>query len=113
MYEFEINNRQQFAYPPFSRIIEITLKHKVKEVVDEVANKLGLALKRDLNNFVVGPAAPVVARVRNQYLMELLIQELQQILFMLKTPRLSLQKVITVSFMIVIMKKITHTTLLT
>ena len=43
-------------------------------MVEEVAHKLGLALKRDLNNFVVGPAAPVVARVRNQYLMELLIK---------------------------------------
>jgi primosomal protein N' (replication factor Y) len=74
MYDFEINNRQQFFYPPFSRIIEITLKHKVKEVVDEVAHKLGAALQKDFNNFVVGPAAPVVARVRNQYLMELLIK---------------------------------------
>ena len=74
LYEFEINNRRQFFYPPFSRIIEITLKHKVKEVVDEVAHKLGAALQKDLKNFVVGPAAPVVARVRNQYLMELLIK---------------------------------------
>jgi primosomal protein N' (replication factor Y) (superfamily II helicase) len=74
MYEFELENRRQFFYPPFSRIIQITLKHKVKEVVDEMAQKLGIALQRDLNNFVVGPAAPVVARVRNQYLMELLIK---------------------------------------
>ena len=74
MYEFEINNRQQFFYPPFSRIIEITLKHKSKEAVDEAADQLGIALKKDLNNFVVGPAAPVVARVRNYYLMELLIK---------------------------------------
>ena len=74
MYAFEITNRQQFFYPPFSRIIEITLKHKNKEVVDDAANKLALALQKDLNNFVVGPAAPVVARVRNQYLMELLIK---------------------------------------
>lgn len=74
LYDFEIINRQQFFYPPFSRIIEITLKHKVKEVVDEAAYKLGAALQKDLNNFVVGPAAPVVARVRNYYLMELLIK---------------------------------------
>lgn len=74
MYDFEIANRQQFFYPPFSRIIEITLKHKVKEMVEAAANKLALALQKDLNNFVVGPAAPVVARVRNQYLMELLIK---------------------------------------
>ena len=74
MYDFEITNRQQFFYPPFSRIIEITLKHKLKEVVDEAARKLAQALQKDLKDFVIGPAAPVVARVRNQYLMELLIK---------------------------------------
>ena len=82
MYTFEITNRQQFFYPPFSRIIEITLKHKLKEVVEEAADKLATALRKNLNNFVIGPAAPVVARVRNQYLMELLIKlplEMKQI----------------------------------
>ena len=74
LYTFEITNRQQFFYPPFSRVIEITLKHKVKETVDAAANKLTAALQKNLNNFVVGPAPPVVARVRNQYLMELLIK---------------------------------------
>jgi len=74
MYAFEIGNRQQFFYPPFSRTIEITLKHKIKEVVEEAAHKLGMGLKKEMNDFVIGPAAPVVARVRNQYLMELLIK---------------------------------------
>jgi len=74
MYAFELENRRQFFYPPFSRIIHIVLKHKQKEVVDEAATKLGNALHKDLSNFVVGPAAPVVNRIRNQYLMELLIK---------------------------------------
>lgn len=74
MYEFELHNRHSFFYPPYSRIIQITLKHRIKDVVDELAEKLGTALKKDLNNFVMGPAAPVVARVRNQYLVELLIK---------------------------------------
>jgi primosomal protein N' (replication factor Y) (superfamily II helicase) len=74
MYAFELENRRQFFYPPFSRIIQITLKHKVKEIVDEVAQKLGAALQRDLNNYLVGPAAPIVSRIRNQYLMELLVK---------------------------------------
>ena len=74
MYAFELENRRQFFYPPFSRIIKITLKHKQKDVVDDIAEKLGAALQKDLNNFVVGPAAPVVNRIRNQYLMELLIK---------------------------------------
>ena len=74
MYAFELENRKEFFYPPFSRIIKITLKHKSKDTVDDIAEKLGQALMRDLNNFVIGPAAPVVGRIRNQYLMELFIK---------------------------------------
>ncbi|CAN5694423.1 primosomal protein N' [soil metagenome] len=74
MYDFEIINRQQFFYPPYSRTIQVTLKHKIKEVVDEAAERLGTALKHDMPGFVMGPAAPVVSRVRNQYRMELLIK---------------------------------------
>ena len=74
MYAFEIENRKQFFYPPFSRIIKITLKHTIKEVVDDIAGKLGSALERDLPKLVIGPAAPVVGRIRNQYLMELMIK---------------------------------------
>lgn len=74
MYEFEIVNRKEFFYPPFSRVVKITVKHKLKEVVDEMAQQLANALQQSLRHFVVGPAAPVVGRVRNQYLMELLIK---------------------------------------
>lgn len=74
MYSFELANRQHFFYPPYSRVIQITLKHRVKEVVDEAAHKLGIALQKDLNNYIVGPAAPAVNRIRNQYLMEFLIK---------------------------------------
>ncbi|MEJ7821758.1 MAG: primosomal protein N' [Chitinophagaceae bacterium] len=73
-YEFEIDNRQRFFYPPFSRVIKIILKHKLKEVVNEAADTLGDALKKNMNDFVVGPAAPVVNRIRSLYLMELLIK---------------------------------------
>ncbi len=74
MYELELENRKQFFYPPFSRTIQVTLKHKTKEVVDEAAYQLSVALQKQMGNLVVGPAAPVVNRIRNQYLMELLIK---------------------------------------
>lgn len=73
-YEMEIENRKQFFYPPFSRIVLLTLKHKDKNIVTAAAEKLAHLLKQDLKEFVVGPAAPVVNRIRNQYLMELLIK---------------------------------------
>jgi primosomal protein N' (replication factor Y) len=73
-YEFEIVNRQEFFYPPFSRLVKMTLKHKDKTVVTDAANKLALLLRQDLKEYVVGPAPPVIGRIRNLYLMELMIK---------------------------------------
>ncbi len=72
-YDYEMAMRQQFFYPPFSRLIRITLKHAMKEVVTEAAEILGTILEKDFKN-IVGPAAPVINRVRNMYLMEILIK---------------------------------------
>ena len=72
-YEHEIMMRKQFFYPPFSRLIRITLKHKLKEIVFEAADSLANFLQKDFE-YLAGPAAPVVNRVRNLYLMEILIK---------------------------------------
>ena len=73
-YDFEIANRKSFFYPPYSRVIRITLKHKIQEIVTEAADRLGDAMKKDLKDFIIGPAAPVINRIRNMYLMELLVK---------------------------------------
>lgn len=73
-YEYELGNRKMFFYPPFSRLIKILLKHKLKEVVTEASDALSFGLKRDMGDHVIGPAAPVVNRVRGLYLMEILIK---------------------------------------
>ncbi len=73
-YDFEIAGRQHFFYPPFSRIVLITLRHKDKAVVAAGADQLAAYLRQDLKDYVVGPAAPVVARLRNQYHMEVMLK---------------------------------------
>ena len=73
-FDYEIENRKAFFYPPFSRIILITLKHKVKDTVDAAAHKLAALMRQDLKEYVVGPATPVVGRLRNEYLAEILIK---------------------------------------
>jgi len=73
-YAYEIESRKQFFYPPFSRIVLLTLKHKDKSVVESAADKLAALLRQDLGDYIVGPAAPMVSRIRNQYLMEILIK---------------------------------------
>ena len=73
-YLYEIEGRRQFAYPPFSRCILLTFKHPVKDVADAAANSIAASLKTEFGSYLVGPAEPIVNRVRNQFLMELLIK---------------------------------------
>jgi len=73
-FQHEIVARQQFFYPPYSRIILVTFRHKTKEVVDSAAHLFAGGLKQGLGAYLVGPAEPVVARIRNQFLMELLLK---------------------------------------
>ncbi|MFN8290989.1 MAG: primosomal protein N' [Chitinophagaceae bacterium] len=70
----ELENRKQFHYPPFTRIIHLTFRHKFKEVVERAAYHYTGALKNKYGEYLVGPAEPVVGRIRNQYLMELLVK---------------------------------------
>lgn len=73
-YQREIEGRKLFFYPPFSRIILITFKHKIKEVCAAAAEAMAMALRPGYEKYLIGPAEPVVNRVRNQFLMELLIK---------------------------------------
>lgn len=74
LYDFEIENRKHFFYPPFSRLIHLTFKHKLSNIAEEAANLMMQGLKANYANYITGPAEPVVNRIRNQYLWELLIK---------------------------------------
>ncbi|HET9055958.1 MAG TPA: primosomal protein N' [Chitinophagaceae bacterium] len=74
LYQYEIDGRQRFFYPPFSRIVLLTFRHKFKEVAAAAAQHFADAMKKQFGKFLMGPAEPVVNRIRNQYLMELLIK---------------------------------------
>jgi len=74
LYTEEIEKRKQFFYPPFSRLIHVTFKHKIKEVVEKAAHFFADGLKAKYGQYLVGPAEPVINRIRNQHLMELLIK---------------------------------------
>jgi primosomal protein N' (replication factor Y) len=70
----ELAKRQQFAYPPYTRMIELKFKHKLPETVAAAARQFADWMKPSFGSYLIGPAAPVVNRVRNQYIMELLIK---------------------------------------
>jgi primosomal protein N' (replication factor Y) len=73
-FDKELVNRKQFFYPPFSRLIHLTFKHKMKEVVERASYHYANTLKNKYANYIIGPAEPVVGRIRNQFLSELLLK---------------------------------------
>ncbi len=70
----EIEARKGFFYPPFSRLILLTFKHKSKEVTDAAAAYFAELMRKLYGQYLVGPAEPIVNRIRNQYLVELLVK---------------------------------------
>jgi len=70
----ELEARKRFFYPPYSRTILITFKHKMKDVVESAAQLFAIGLKNDFGKYLIGPGVPPVGRVRNQYLMEILLK---------------------------------------
>ncbi|MFZ1824414.1 MAG: primosomal protein N', partial [Chitinophagales bacterium] len=73
-YEKELDERRQFNYPPFTRLIRITIRHKEKELTYAAMEFLANNLRQKLGKRVLGPAIPPVGRIRNRYLIELLIK---------------------------------------
>jgi len=73
-YVFEIEGRKQFLYPPFSRIIHISFRHKSREIVNEAAAFFAGNMKEQFGSYMVGPAEPVINRIRNQFIMELMFK---------------------------------------
>lgn len=70
----ELDKRKQFFYPPFSRLIHITFRHKIQDLVGRAASQFAASIRAKYGNYVTGPAEPVIKRIRNQYLMELLLK---------------------------------------
>lgn len=74
MFEEQLQERLKFNYPPYYRLIKITLKHKDYTKVDLGINWLFKALQSVFGAHVLGPTAPSVSRIRNQYIKNLVVK---------------------------------------
>lgn len=74
MYETQYAQRLQYHYPPFVRIIEITLKHKDINTVKNAAIELNNRMRSVFGSRVLGPVEPAVSRIQNLYLRQVLLK---------------------------------------
>lgn len=73
-YAREINAREEFNYPPFARLIRITVRNEDKLKSSASAEHLAQQLRRRLQHRVLGPEEPGINRIRNLFLTDILIK---------------------------------------
>lgn len=73
-YESEIIERKNYFYPPFYKLIELTLKHKDENILNAGATELAQMLRGVFKERVLGPEFPVVKRIHQYYLKTITIK---------------------------------------
>jgi primosomal protein N' (replication factor Y) len=78
MYKDQLEERYNYKYPPFYRLIRITLKCRDYSKTNEGADWLAAGMKNVFKENVLGPEFPPVARIRNEYHKNILLKIPQQ-----------------------------------
>lgn len=74
-FQWEIMEREHFHYPPFTRLINITFKHRDKTISFQAANFYFHEIRKQLGNQrIIGPVEPLISKIRNLYLHEITLK---------------------------------------
>lgn len=74
LYLTEIEERKNFKYPPFYRIIQMDIKHKDAERLFHQAEYLANELRKHFGDRVIGPEFPLISRIRNFYIKSIMLK---------------------------------------
>ena len=74
MHKEQLDERWQYHYPPFFRLIKITLRHKDFNRVDEGAHWLAKSLANIFGEHILGPSTPSISKIRNYYIRTLIVK---------------------------------------
>lgn len=75
LYESELSERKKFKYPPFTRLIKISVKHKDKILGGKAAHFLANKLQNQLGRSrILGPEFPLIDKIKNLYIKDIIIK---------------------------------------
>ncbi|HEY6143160.1 MAG TPA: primosomal protein N' [Flavobacterium sp.] len=74
MYKEQLYDRQIYHYPPYYRLIKLTLKHRDFDKLKEGSMWLYQVMKQSLTIPVLGPEEPPISRIRNEYIRTIMIK---------------------------------------
>lgn len=74
MYNEQLYDRKIYKYPPYFRIIKLTLKQRDFDKLKEGSMWLYQVMSQNLNMPVLGPEEPAISRIRNEYIRTIIIK---------------------------------------
>ncbi|MDD5506772.1 MAG: primosomal protein N' [Bacteroidales bacterium] len=74
MYQLQVMERKRFRYPPFYRLIVLRVRHRDFHFLNNAAGDLSNILKKTYPGQVLGPEYPMVARIKNKYIKQIMIK---------------------------------------
>lgn len=74
LYQQQIQERQAFKYPPYYRLLTITVKHRDFHLIDKIATQLQTNLKAVFTHRCSRVTMPVVNRVQNMYIRQIMLK---------------------------------------
>lgn len=74
LYKEQVEERGQFKYPPFYRLVYVCLKHRKEDVLDRAASVMASYLRNGLGDRVLGPDRPPVARIQTYYIRKIVVK---------------------------------------
>lgn len=74
MFKSESDERIAFNYPPFCRMIRISIRHKERATLNLYSEILGKDLKGVFGKRVLGPEYPVISQVQSWYIKNILLK---------------------------------------
>jgi primosomal protein N' (replication factor Y) len=74
MFKEQLEERTQYQYPPYFKLIRFTLKSRDYSKTNEAADWIAKALGNVFGENVLGPEFPPVARIRNEYYKNILLK---------------------------------------
>ncbi|HKJ80168.1 MAG TPA: primosomal protein N', partial [Prolixibacteraceae bacterium] len=73
-FEFLMEERRLFKYPPYYRLIKLVVKHKNPETVNRASNQLGNILRKQKQIIILGPEFPLVSKIQLWYNKEIWVK---------------------------------------
>ncbi len=70
----QLAERREYFYPPFARLMILTLRHREPTLLRQAAIALAARLRERFGRRLLGPITPPIDRIRGEYLVQLMLK---------------------------------------